>query len=268
MKKGIGIVLAVCAGSAIAQPTFLASQGTTLLRYTQGDASVSSFSLSAPVISMTTNPSGQIITSSSNQDAPAQFFTLDNPTGVPSLSYLGDSVGDNMFTSLTYVGNDLYGFFDGSQQLWSIDDATYQGTQLGFIGVNNVTFGGSAYDEATDTFFALGYNLFTFEASVYQIQNYSTSPSGVLIGNTGILADGMSLEFYDGVLYAAMQNRTTGAFELGSIDTTTGAFSLIQTLADSFSPSGDPTSLVVIPAPGAGLFVVAGGLLAARRRRG
>ncbi|RMH25520.1 MAG: hypothetical protein D6692_11215 [Planctomycetota bacterium] len=268
MKKMLCMLALVAGGTATANPTFLATQGSTLIRYNQGNATVDSFALSAPIVSLTTNPSGQILASSSNEFDPAEFFRLDDPNGTPSLSYLGNSVGDNMFTSLTYVGNQLYGFYDGSQQLWSIDDTTYQGTLLGYIGVNNVTFGGSAYDEATDTFYALGYNLFTLEASVYRIENYSTTPSGVLIGNTGILADGMSLEFYDGVLYAAIQNRTSGAFELGSIDTTTGAFSLIQTLASSFSPSGDPTSLAIIPAPGTGLLIAAGGLLATRRRRG
>ncbi len=268
MKKMLLALALAAGGTATATPTFIASQGSTLLRYTQGDASVDSFSLSDRIVGMTMNPNGQILATSTNENTPAQFFRLDDPNGSPTLSFLGDSVGDNMFTSLTYVGNQLYGFFDGSQQLWSIDDSTYQGTLLGFIGVNNVTFGGSAYDASTDTFFAIGYNLFTLESSVYQIQNYSTSPSGVLIGNTGILADGMSLEFYDGVLYAAIQNTTSGAFELGTIDTTTGSFSLVQTLASSFSPSGDPTSLVIIPAPGAGLLLAAGGLLAARRRRG
>ncbi len=267
MKTLIALALTAAAGTAFAQPTFLATQGSTLLRYTDGAGSVDSFSLSAPVIGLTTNPSGQILASTSNQNSPAQFFTLDDPSGSPSLTFLGDSVGDNMFTSLTYVGDDLFGFFDGSQQLWSIDDGTYQGTQIGFVGVNDVTFGGSAYDDATDTFFAMGYDLNTFEVFVYEIEDFSTNPSGTLIGNTGILGDGMSLEFFDGVLYAAIQNRTTGQFELGSIDTSTGAFSLEQVLADTFSPSGDPTSLVVIPAPGTFAMLGLGGLLAARRRR-
>jgi MYXO-CTERM domain-containing protein len=267
MRTLIALALAATAGTAMAQPTFLATQGSTLLRYTDGSGTVDSFTLSDPIIGLTVNPSGQIIGSSPGNQPTPGFYSLDNPFGTPSVSFLGASGDARGYTSLTYAQGELYGFFDGGQQLFNIDDNTYTGTQVGFIGVNNVTFGGSAYDEATDTFFAMGYNLNTFEVFVYEVENYSTSPSGTLIGNTGILGDGMSLEFFDGVLYAAIQNRTTGAFELGTIDTATGAFSLEQVLASSFSPSGDPTSLVVIPAPGTFAMLGLGGLIATRRRR-
>lgn len=267
MKTLIALALAATAGTAVAQPTFLATQGSTLLRYTDGSGTVDSFTLSNPIIGLTTNPSGQIIGSSPGSDPTPGFYSLDNPLGTPSATFLGASGDARGYTSLTYAQGELYGFFDGGQQLFNIDDNTFAGSSLGFIGVNNVTFGGSAYDESSDTFFAMGYDLATFEVFVYEVEDFSTNPSGTLIGSSGILGDGMSLEFFDGVLYAAIQNRTSGAFELGTIDTSTGAFSFEQELASSFSPSGDPTSLVVIPAPGTFAMLGLGGLVAARRRR-
>lgn len=267
MKTLIALAIAATTCTASAQLTFLATQGETLLRYTDGAGSVDSFTLSNPIIGLTTNPSGQIIGSSPGSEPTPGFYSLDDPFGTPSVSFLGASGDARGYTSLTYAGGELYGFFDGGQQLFNIDDNTFAGTQVGFIGVNNVTFGGSAYDDATDTFYAMGYDINTFEVFVYEVEDFSTSPSGTLIGAAGILGDGMSLEFFDGVLYSAIQNRTTGQFELGTIDVSTGAFTLEQVLADSFSPSGDPTSLVVIPAPGAFAMLGLGGLVAARRRR-
>ncbi|MEM9373601.1 MAG: hypothetical protein AAGA55_08140 [Planctomycetota bacterium] len=267
MKTLLAFALAATAGTAVAQPTFLATQGSTLLRYTEGSGSVDSFALSNPIIGLTTNPDGQIIGSSPGSEPTPGFYSLDDPFGTPSLSFLGASGDARGYTSLTYAGDELYGFFDGGQQLFNIDDSSFTGSSLGFIGVNNVTFGGSAYDESTDTFFAMGYDLSSFEVFVYEVEDFSTNPQGTLIGNTGVLGDGMSLEFFDGVLYAAIQNRDTGAFELGTIDTSTGAFTFEQVLADSFSPSGDPTSLVIIPTPGTFAALGLGGLIAARRRR-
>lgn len=248
-------------------PTFLATNGDQLFRYSSGSG-VSNFTMSEDIVGMTTDSNGNVIASSPSTANTIGIYNLDNPFGSPTLNLQGTTAG-NGYTSLTYVGSDLFGFFDGGQSIHQIDTNTYVGTSLGAIGVNDTTFGGSAYDSNSSTFYALGRSVLDDSVSLYSVSGFGGSLNSTLIGSTGILGDGMSLEYFDGTLYAAIQNIDNGHFELGSIDMNTGSFSFIETLATSFSPDGDTTSLaILVPAPSSLAFFGLGGLMAARRRRG
>lgn len=256
--------IALAAGSTLAgvTPTFLATNGDQLYRYDGGG--VDTFTLSEQIIGMTVDATGNIVGSSPGTAGSVGLFNLSSPFGSPNLSFVSSTSG-NGYTSLSYVGNDLYGFFDGSQRIFNVDT----GADLGPIGVNNTTFGGSAYDANNDVFYALGRNINDDSVSLYTVSGFGGgSLSSTLVGSIGVLGDGLSLEFYDGTLYAAIQNIDNGHFELGSLDLGTGSFNFMQTLATSFSAEGDPTSLaIVVPAPASMALLGMGGLMASRRRR-
>ena len=270
MKTGLIVAFA---GASLASsafgggtPTFFATNGSELYRYSSGTG-VSNFTMSDDIVGMTTDAAGNIIASSPGTANMVGIYNLDNPFGTPTLNFQGSTAG-NGYTSLTYVGSNLYGFFNGSQRIFQIDTTTYAGTDLGAVGVNDTTFGGSAYDAASDTFYALGRDVNDDSVALYTIGGFGGTLSATLVGDLGILGDGMALEFFDGTLYTAVQNIDNGHFELGSLDTGSGAFSFIQTLANSFSPDGDTTSLaIVVPAPASIAFLGLGGLVATRRRR-
>ncbi|MFG0244566.1 MAG: PEP-CTERM sorting domain-containing protein [Phycisphaerales bacterium JB052] len=256
--------IALAAGSTLAgvTPTFLATNGDQLYRYDGGG--VDTFTMADRIIGMTVDASGNVVGSSPSTAGNVGLYNLNNPFGTPSLSFVSATAG-NSYTSLTYVDGDLYGFFDGSQRIYNVDT----GTDLGPIGVNNTTFGGSAYDADNGVFYALGRNTMDDSVSLYTVSGFGGgSLSSTLVGSIGVLGDGMSLEFYDGTLYAAIQNIDNGHFELGSLDLGNGSFNFMQTLATSFSPEGDPTSLaIVVPAPASMALLGMGGLMASRRRR-
>ena len=101
---------------------------------------------------------------------------------------------------------------------------------------------------------------------------WSTSTSigsTTTVGGLGLDIENAGAEFFNGMLYAAVQNKASGMLEVGTIDVGSGAFSSLYTI-DSFpDPNLDRlvVSLAVIPAPSAMALLGLGGLVASRRRR-
>jgi len=259
------VALAGAAAGANAQLTFVGTNGDTLYRSTGGF--VESFDLSRNVVGMDVRPNGEVWASTPDTDGPAEFYMVDNAfSGDASLSLIGAS--DNVYTSLTFTSNsDLFGFFNGSQQLFDIDPNTLMGELIDIVGVNDVTFGGSAYDPDGDVFYALGRDVNTDEVFLYSVDDFATAPDANLIGSTGVFGDGMGLDWFDGQLYAGIQNIDNMHFEAGSLNVGTGEFTLIETLAEDFAPDGNVTSIVVVPAPAGAALLGLAGVAALRRRR-
>lgn len=254
------LAVAALAGSAIAQPTFLVSNGSTLYRTTLG-GTTQTFNLGDDIVGMAVASDGTIYATSASANATSglfELYTLDDAEGTPTLTLVSDQLA-SVYTALTFIGGDLYSSLEGGQFLVNIDLNTFAETSVGATGVFNV--GGAAYDQNSDTlYWSSG-----IDDALYSI-DYGTAAS-TLVGSLGIDVAQQGMDFYefDGVLYHAVDNETTGRFELGTTSTTTGAYSFLQTIVNA-NLTGT-TSLAVIPTPASAALLGLGGLLATRRRR-
>lgn len=254
-------MLAMAAGTVAAQPTFLVSNGSTLYRTTLGGAT-ETFNLGDDIVGMTVAADGTIYATSSTASATSglfELYTLENSGGAaPSLSLVTDQLA-NVYTALTFIGGDLYSSLGGGPRLVNIDLNTFAETEVGNTAVFNV--GGAAYDQNSDTlYWSSG-----IEDALYSI-DYNTA-AATMIGSLGIDVSQQGMDFFefDGTLYHAVDNETTGRFELGTTDTSTGAYTFLQTIVDANLEGS--TSIAIIPAPGSVALLGLGGLVATRRRR-
>lgn len=262
MKLAISLTLgAVFAGSAFAaQPTFLITNGSTLYRTSIG-GSVETFGLGDDIVGMTVAADGTIYATSNTVSTTTglyELYTLDDAEGTPTLSLVSDQLAE-VYTALSFIGGDLYSSRGGGQFLVNIDLGTFAETTVGGTGVFNV--GGAAYDQDTDTlYWSSG-----IDDALYTV-DYATAASS-LVGSLGIDVSQQGMDFYEfnGVLYHAVDNETSGRFELGTTSTTTGAYSYLQTVVNANLEGS--TSLAIIPSPATAGLLGLGGLLAARRRR-
>lgn len=254
------------ASAAGASPMLLATTGDTLYRVGQGGG-VESFQLSDTIISQTVLSDGTILAFSSTRSSGSyevyELVGADGPN--PSLSLL-NSARSVSHPTYTDVNGQLYSV--RSDTLYTVDPAAdYAVTNAGSLGLGNPggIIGGSAYDPATDTFYVVSRdgNVYTVDYSLTR----GSTPAATLLGGMGLSqAQNHGAEFFDGGLYAAVQNQNTNEMSVGEIDTATGAFSAWATLDLTQTGGLAPTSLAVIPTPGS--VALAGvGLLAIGRRR-
>lgn len=264
MRTAFVFCAAGLATAANAQLTFIGTNANNFYRATGGN--VESFVIDPEIVGMDIRPNGEVWASAPSDANPSFYQILNATSGTPMAQLLG--AADDGYTSLTFItDDDLFGFTDGGQIISKIDTGAFTGTEVGPVGVNDHTWGGSAYDPANDIFYALGRELATDEVFLFTVDDYDTNPSATLVGSTGIFGDGMGLDFYEGQLYAGIQNLANMHFEAGSINAATGEFTLLETLATDFSPDGDVTSLIVVPAPAGAALLGLAGLAAVRRRR-
>ncbi|MFG0307378.1 MAG: hypothetical protein ACF8Q5_14325 [Phycisphaerales bacterium JB040] len=253
--------LALTAGLAAAQqPTFLVTNGSTLYRTTVGGP-VETFNLGDDIVGMAVAADGTIYATSSTANATSglfELYTIDDAEGTPTLSLVTDQLA-SVYTALSIIDGSLYSSFEGGQFLVNVDLNTFAETTVGATGVFNV--GGAAYDQGSDTlYWSSG-----IDDALYTI-DYTTA-AATLVGSLGIDVAQQGMDFYEfnGVLYHAVDNETTGRFELGTTDTTTGAYTFLKTIVDANLQGS--TSLAVIPTPASAAVLGLGGLLATRRRR-
>ena len=273
-----GVCLCMLAGAAYAAPTFLGTQGTTLYRITDGGTET--FTLGADLTSLAVDANG-VIWGSARTDANSnglyELYTLDDPAGpAPSLTLVGDFLLDNT-PALTWVGDTLYGVqktpgaHPSTAVLVTIDTDTQTQQLVGDTGLMGTDANGTGYDPATDTFYKIRGGGLVPPAELYEV-DYSlsggTDPSDSLIGELGLSYVNGGAEFFNGTLYALIQERLESGvgerFLLGTVDTDTGSFSEMLTVDDRIPGA---VALAVIPEP-ATLSLLGGlALLALGRRR-
>jgi hypothetical protein len=249
------------AGAVLAQPTFFVFQNEVAHRFTL-NGPIETFTLSDRLMGSALAPDGVIRGTSAirKQGAGWEAYAVDDPFGTPSLIEVSDT-NSGPFSSLTYVGNTAYSF-NSPGELLVLDpvDLTEQGVvgDLG-LGSGNV---GSGYDAVNDVMYMINKDT----DSLYTV-DYNNA-TATLVGGLGFDFFNGGAEFFDGTFYATVQDLATGELLLGEVDTSTGAFSVLRSVA-TFDPNGDPmqVSLAIIPSPGVMGLLGLGGLLAARRRR-
>lgn len=251
----IGVV-AAAAGSANAAIA-LSTSGSTLFRTDLSTGVTTTFSLSDEIVSQSVMSDGRIL-AYSNTEGPDGYevYEINNALGtLPSLELVGTRSA-RAWTH-TEVDGTVYAIENG--RFFTMNQESYQ---LDLIANFGVTMGGSAYDASTDTFYAISGST----DSLYRINGYNTlDPTLEIIGDTNVEVTNQGLEFYNGVLYAAIQNDAEDTLSVGTIDTSTGVFSLIT---DISIPGSGPTSIAVIPSPGAAALAGMAGIAGVRRRRG
>lgn len=288
MKKAIAL-LAATAGlalgsSALAAPTFIFSVGDQL--FVKTGAVMNQYSLSDTITGMAVAPNGTIYASSASDSTGSGFtelYTLNDVFGTPSLNLVGDFLSFNT-TTLSFVGNQLYGFQTGGSlgndhRLVTIDIGAQTDSVVGQTGIFGQNVGGSAYDPATDRLYTV-INGSLPNASLGFIDDYTVAapndPTQTIVGQLGAPSVNGGAEFFQGVLYAILQTSGSASglidMTLGTIDTATGEFTAIETvLTDFAAPSGFPgarsVGFAVIPAPGTAAMLGLAGLLVFRRRR-
>jgi len=252
------LVAAALAGSAFAQPTFLVTNGSTLYRSTGG--TVETFNLGDDIVGLAVADDGTIYASSSTASSTSglfELYTLDDAGGTPTLNLVTDQLS-NVYTGISVIGDTIYSSRGGGPLLFAVDLNTFSETNLGNTGLP-VGIGGSAYRAADDTYFwSEGVDDLLYEVD-------RTTATATAIGSFGIDTGQQGLEFFEGQLYFATDNETTGRLEIGTLNQNSGAYSFLQVI-DPVNVTGT-VSLAVIPTPASGALLALGGLLATRRRR-
>ncbi len=256
----------VFAGTAVslvsAADTFLIARADQLYRY-DGNT-VETFTLTDTFHSLSLTQHGIIGVSNLQENVgspPPDFeiWRLDDATGNPFLTRIG-TFTDHRFPTLTQVNDTLYGIGEG--EIYTV------APDFSLTFVANVdpshAIGGSGYDAATDTFYVAGSHanaLFTMDLS-----NGNLTQIGAGIGFDYRNEGG---EFWRGQYWAALEDVANDRLVLGTIDTTTGLFSLEVVLLNGLGDLGSDQTvgLAIIPAPASLALFGLGGLAAARRRR-
>jgi hypothetical protein len=173
--------------------------------------------------------------------------------------------------SLSFIGDTLYGFQKtpgnpaNTTTLVTIDPVNDTQSLVGATGLTTVGANGSGYDPTTDTLYtvvdgALGTGDLT-EVD-YGLAN-GPDPTGTVVGDLGVDFGNGGAEFFDGTLYALIQDLTNQTLVVGSVDTTTGLFTQLQQF-DVFTPG--PVGLAVVPEPATLSLLALAGLAVLRRR--
>lgn len=255
--------------SAMANTVFLASQGTTLYRFTES-GTVKSFTMSDTIIGMAVDANGVVYATSNVVGTPpgSELYRLDNPGSAnPTLTLLNGNLS-RLYTSITFINGKLYGVQNFDNFLTEIDLGTFAETPVGAtgsMGTPDVRFGGLGFDAAGGKLY--GVESQSAKDGVYDIDwslSNGPDPTATLIGAQGFNNESAGAEWVNGKLYAVINNVDTGDFEFGTINTGSGAFTASKVLGTSDFAN---TGLTAIPAPGVSGILALGGLAMLRRRR-
>ncbi len=250
-----------CVGAAQAD-TFFVFQEETMYRFELGGP-VSDFDLGRTLISSSFDDTGRLVgfearSRTSNHIRPA-YEVLGAFGGAPAVSQLDDGL-DIAVSSLTYINGRAFGV-DTDNNLHEFDATTL--ADMGIVGNLGFTSNGLGYDAVNDVLYSIDKN-----SDLLHTIDYTDASSSV-IGSLGIDVENAGAEFFNGTLYSSVQNNATGMLEIGTIDTSTGAFTSLQTLASFPDPNLERLvlSMAVIPTPSSMMLLGLGGLVAAKRRR-
>jgi hypothetical protein len=268
MFKSLKNLLELCAVVAVVLPVaasadmvFLASSHETLYRVTP-EREIESWDFPGIKLrGMHRDPAGGeiYVLGDEGGGTPATVYMLHNGfSGTPTLTEYCEL--SRLYGSLTEVGGVFYAFHQSGLYALDISDpASPIETLVGDTEISGAA--GSAYDPDSGTFYMLSFRhgdgLFTVDLE---------AASANLIGFFGIDADDLGAEWYHGGLYAAMQNRSSGCFEIGVVDPESGLYSALYTVASGVDYVA--TGLTVVPEPSAfGMLLLAAfGLFSTRRR--
>lgn len=250
-----------CAGVASAD-TFFVFQEETMYRFELG-GTVDDFDLGRTMIASSFDDGGRLVGFEARSRTAAHirpaYELLDPFGGSPAVNQLDDGLSIAV-SSLSYIGGRAFGV-DTNNDLHEFDATTLD--DLGIVG--NLGFGanGMGYDAVNDVLYALNKDTDTLHTIDY------TDASSSVVGSLGLDAENMGAEFLNGILYASVQNITTGMLEVGTVNTATGEFTSLQTLAAFPDPNTERlvVSMAVIPTPSSMALLGLGGLITARRRR-
>ncbi len=264
------VVLTVAAASAsvaeIARGdiTYLATQFETLYRLVPDrdgiGLSLETFDLGRRVRGLHYEGGTVFGIASEPENPGADFVIIDNAVnGVPSVSEIARL--DRPYGGITKVGDLFYGFSGGGTTLYSIDMSDPENPVEKFIGENSVSGNDAlAYDSTTDTLYAMSKNTDT----LYEVDRATAALT--YIGHLGINGWSVGAEWFDDHLYMAVQNGTSGDFEIGEVDTETGVYGNVFTLAEG-GADYVATGLAIVPEPATAILLVTVVFAISRRRR-
>lgn len=252
-KWAMVTLLAAASVGANAQ-TFFVSKGTTLYRATDGG--IDQFTLSDELHSLTRDDSGRFVGGSSVVDGRFELYELTDPFGTPTLSEIATTSG--RVPTLANISGTLHGV-QGVTNLFRFDGA-FNETFLGNLGIANGV-GGSGYDPVTDKYYLLNHE----DDTLYTVDYVNALVTDSRSINLDFEFHGA--EWFGGQLWAAVTELTLGQLILGTIDPSTGDFTLDRVIADGFGPNSGTVSLAIIPAPATLSLVALAGLGVTRRRR-
>ncbi|MCA9298324.1 MAG: hypothetical protein KDA28_04620 [Phycisphaerales bacterium] len=253
VKTTAMLAVAGCALAASAQPTFLVFVGETLYRF--GEAGpIDSFSMGHQIMGLGADENG-VIRGTEGQTPNRASWRLDDPEGTPTLTQLSTNIPGPR-ASISYVNGTPY-TITNIDHLVQLDPSNLEDVaDLGAMGTPQ-GFGGSGYD---------GQTLYASNGSddmLYSIDIGSVSATP--IGSFGVDFRNSGMEYFNGTMYAVVEDPNALEYWVGSVDLGTGAFTPIR-MVTGYDGTEMLSSIVVIPAP-AGLAVLGLGALAARRRR-
>lgn len=252
------------ASAAVAGPTFVAFGNTTMYRF-GATGNIETFTLSDKMMSLTTDPTGRIVGHSAERNTGQlweSYELLGANTNSPSLSMLSDQVPGPRAT-LSFAEGTGYSAREGSSgaELITVDNGTL--IDNGLIGNLNIQDGvnGTGYDAVNDILYGINRD----QDALVTISR--STGNATVVGSLGIDYFNGGAEFYNGTLYAIVQDLGSQTLVFGSINTGSGAFSAIRTI-DTYDPNGTTfMSLALVPAPSSFALLAVGGLVASRRRR-
>lgn len=257
--------LAALATSALAQPSLLISQGTTLYRYHGGSVTTFPAASTENINGMTTVPSGITVGTlnggASGGDILAlgqgTIFRVDNAMTTPTLTPIGTRGGAN--ASPVFLGGRLFGIGGvlphGSVLVeW---DASFNQIGLWPTGVFGGPGGLVAKPGTLDEFY---YSEFNTDA----IYHYRLGDAFSTFVCSTPDNDYVGLEMVGGSIWASYALPATGQLVLGT-QSLTGTFNQIAVL-DAYT-AGITGIAEIVPAPGALALLGVAGLAASKRRR-
>lgn len=256
--------LGAAATTAVAGPTFVAFGNTTMYRFSDVGA-IETFTLGDKMMSLTTDPTGRIVGHSAERNSGQQWESYElvgANTNAPSLSMLSDQVPGPRAT-LSFAQGTAYSAAEGANgaQLITVDAGTL--VDNGVVGDMNIQDGvnGTGYDAVNDVLYGINRDQ---DALVTIDRN---TGNATVVGSLGVDFFNGGAEFYNGVLYAFIQDVNSQTLVFGTIDTGTGAFSAVRTIDTYDANETTFMSLALVPAPSSLGLLALGGLAAARRRR-
>lgn len=256
------------AGTANASVTINVTSGSNLFTIDADTGTFTETALSDSIIAQTATGDGTIQAfSNTDTDGTFEVYTLTDPLGTPSLTLVRDDVA-TINPTYTFDGTTLWSIRGGD--LFTADPTTFALSfvaDLGTSGDGN-TIGASAYDPVSGNIFFVAR-----DNKLYSVDPDAPMPVASAVGTiaeaTGatVRAFNHGGEIFDGVFYVALQDDTDEVMRVGTLDTTTAAFTEIVEIDLANRGGLASTSLSVIPAPGTAALAGLAGLVAARRRR-
>lgn len=251
-------------GSARADTTYLATHYRTLYRMVperhERGMVIETFDLAIPVRGLCFDGSSVFGVVSQDGASQSDFVRLENAvTGTPSLTKIARL--DRTYGSVTAVGDLFFGTAGGGYDLYSIDMSDPANPVETYIGSNPIGGNGaSAYDPLKGIF----YTVSKYTDTLYEVDlgHGGLEP----VGHLGINDLSAGAEWFDGELFLAVQNGSSGDFEIGTLDVTTGAYDLSFVLEDGIADYV-ATGLAVVPEPTTLVLLLVAGLLPSRHPR-